>query len=251
MYSLISTHDIMQRIRKDWNLLHYCNNHIQPLCCLIIHRSMLSPTLARSRASSVATEQMAAILRCKQPATEAGRARGRNGTKGEAAANAEMIRAARCRLRFDCDFTTAITFPLIMQRNKQRSYRGRSQASWTSAVLMPLTLSVVSLTDSVWECKCPQWMRALTVNLHPKCWCLFAGSHTSMLCFCLHWTSKGWMQSCRTDSYPDLLSRATSQRPKSNIGVIWSHLVCLDGSSSKLCFSVRISADVLLSVLHL
>lgn len=52
---------------------------------------MLSAMLVSRKMSSVVTEQMAAILRCKQPATEERQIRGSGRTKRKLVANIKMI----------------------------------------------------------------------------------------------------------------------------------------------------------------
>lgn len=77
------------------------------------------------------TEQMAAILRCKQPATEERQIRGSGRTKKRESGvqYKEDYKISGTLFVCDRDFTTAITFSLILQRNKQKACQSRSGAN--------------------------------------------------------------------------------------------------------------------------
>lgn len=112
----------IDKIRVKYSLIIFSNN--------AIHHYILSSTLVSRGVSSVVGEQMAAILRCKQPATEEGQVCvGETEQKESSRQRKDDYTICAIQFAFECDFTTAITFSLIMQRSKQRSYHSRSQAN--------------------------------------------------------------------------------------------------------------------------
>lgn len=104
-------HTVWNRWRVKYSLIIFSDN--------VIHHYNLSGMLVSRRMSSAVTEQMAAILRCKQPATEEGQAWERQNKKRVVANIKRITQSVEYCLLVTVISPWQLTFHLILQRTNR------------------------------------------------------------------------------------------------------------------------------------